>query len=108
MVHKEHRDSVALREVFGLMAQEVGAAGFVRQQNAIMARVDSRPTLASIHCPTLVLVGDGDELTPPARAAEIASGIAGAKLVTVKECGHLSTLEQPVEVTRALVEWLWA
>ena len=108
MVHKEHRDSVALREVFGLMAQEVGAAGFVRQQNAIMARVDSRPTLASIRCPTLVLVGDGDELTPPVRAAEIASGIAGAKLVTVKECGHLSTLEQPVEVTRALVEWLWA
>jgi pimeloyl-ACP methyl ester carboxylesterase len=108
MVHKEHRDRVALREVFGLMAQEVGAAGFVRQQNAIMARVDSRPTLASIRCPTLVLVGDGDELTPPVRAAEIANGIAGAKLVTVKQCGHLSTLEQPVEVTRALVEWLWA
>jgi pimeloyl-ACP methyl ester carboxylesterase len=108
MVHKEHRDSVALREVFGLMAQEVGAAGFVRQQNAIMARSDSRPTLASIRCPTLVVVGDGDELTPPERAAEIAGGIAGAKLVTVKRCGHLSTLEQPVEVTRALVEWLWA
>jgi pimeloyl-ACP methyl ester carboxylesterase len=108
MVHKEHRDSTALREVFGLMAQEVGSAGFVRQQNAIMGRSDSRPTLASIGCPTLVLVGDGDELTPPERAAEIASGIPGAKLVTVKQCGHLSTLEQPVEVTRALVEWLWA
>jgi pimeloyl-ACP methyl ester carboxylesterase len=108
MVHKEHRDSVGLREVFGLMAQEVGAAGFVRQQNAIMTRLDSRPTLADIRCPTLVVVGDGDELTPPVRAAEIAGGIAGAKLVTVKQCGHLSTLEQPVEVTRALVEWLWA
>ena len=108
MVHKEHRDSVALREVFGLMAQEVGPAGFVRQENAIMARVDSRPTLESIRCPTLVVVGDGDELTPPERAAEIARGIAGAKLAIVKQCGHLSTIEQPVEVTRALVEWLWA
>jgi len=107
MVHKEHRDSVTLREVFGLMAQEVGPAGFVRQQNAIMARVDSRPTLASISCPTVVLVGDGDEVTPPERAAEIAGGIAGAKIVTVRQCGHLSTLERPVEVTRALVEWLW-
>jgi pimeloyl-ACP methyl ester carboxylesterase len=108
MVHKEHRDSAALREVFGLMAQEVGPAGFVRQQNANLTRVDSRPTLASIICPTLVVVGDGDELTPPERAAEIAAGIAGAKLVTLKQCGHLCTLEQPVEVTRALVEWLWA
>jgi pimeloyl-ACP methyl ester carboxylesterase len=108
MVHKEHRDRASLREVFGLMAQEVGPAGFVRQQNAIMARVDSRPLLESIRCPTLVLAGDGDELTPPDRAAEIAAGIEGAKLVIVKQCGHLSTLEQPVEVTRALVEWLWA
>jgi pimeloyl-ACP methyl ester carboxylesterase len=54
----------------------------------------------------LVLVGDGDELTPPERAAEIASGIERARLVTVRECGHLSTIERPEEVTQALVEWL--
>ena len=38
---------------------------FVRQQRAIMSRPDSRPLLACVRCPTLVLVGDGDELTPP-------------------------------------------
>jgi len=40
------------------------------------------------------------------RAAEIANGIPGARLVSVPECGHLSTLERPQPVTQALVEWL--
>jgi pimeloyl-ACP methyl ester carboxylesterase len=108
LVHRAHRTDPALREVFNLMAEEVGAAAFVRQQTAILGRSDSRPTLGAIRCATLVLVGDGDELTPPERAAEIAAGIAGAQLVTVAECGHLSTLEQPQAVTRALLEWLHA
>ncbi len=71
-----------------------------------MTRPDSRPDLAAIRCPTLVLVGDGDEATPPDRAAEIANGIPTARLITVPECGHLSTLEQPQFVTQALSEWL--
>ena len=108
LVHRARRSDAALREVFDLMAEEVGAAAFIRQQTAILGRSDSRPMLGSIRCPTLVLVGDGDELTPPELAAEIAAGIDGARLVTVPQCGHLSTLEQPQEVTRALLEWLQA
>jgi len=108
LVHRARRSDAALREVFDLMAGEVGAAAFIRQQTAILGRSDSRPMLGSIRCPTLVLVGDGDELTPPERAAEIAAGIDGARLVTVPHSGHLSTLEQPQEVTRALLEWLQA
>jgi pimeloyl-ACP methyl ester carboxylesterase len=53
-----------------------------------------------------VLVGDGDELTPPALSEEIAAGIASARLVSVPDCGHLSTLERPEAVNQALVEWL--
>ena len=106
LVHREHRADAALRQVFTLMAEDVGAAGFVRQQTAILGRADSRPTLGSIRCPTLVLVGEGDEVTPPERAAEIAAGIPAARLTTVPQCGHMSTLEQPDEVTRALLEWL--
>jgi pimeloyl-ACP methyl ester carboxylesterase len=108
LVHRAHRTDSALREVFNVMAEEVGAAAFIRQQSAILGRSDSRPTLGTIRCPTLVLVGDGDELTPPELAAEIAAGIAGAHLVTVPQSGHVSTLEQPQEVTRALLEWLQA
>jgi pimeloyl-ACP methyl ester carboxylesterase len=62
--------------------------------------------LKDIRCPTLVLVGDADQLTPPERAQEIAAGVGGAELVIVPECGHLSTLERPELVTRALRTWL--
>jgi len=106
LVHRAHRDDAALREVFTLMAAEVGPAAFIRQQTAVMGRSDSRPMLGGIRCPALVLVGADDEITPPERAAEIAAGIAGAHLVTIPQSGHVSALEQPEEVTRALLEWL--
>jgi len=106
LVGRMHREDRSLRTLLEQMAEEVGIAAFIRQQTAIMRRPDSRPTLGSIRCPTLVLVGEDDELTPPERAAEIAQGIIGARLVAVPRCGHVSTLEQPAEVTRALLEWL--
>jgi pimeloyl-ACP methyl ester carboxylesterase len=108
LVSRVHCHDAALRALVGLMAEEVGATAFIRQQTALIARCDSRPTLGSIRCPTLVLVGEDDELTPPERAVEMAAGIAGARLVRVPQCGHLSTLEQPEQVTRALLEWLRA
>ncbi|HYM91582.1 MAG TPA: alpha/beta fold hydrolase [bacterium] len=107
-VHRARRNDESLRRTVRLMAEETGPQAFTRQQAAIMTRPDSRPDLAAIRCPTLVLVGDGDESTPPDRAAEIANGIASARLVTVPECGHLSTLERPQHVTQALIEWMEA
>ena len=88
------------------MNEETGAEAYLRQQQAIMSRVGFAPGLAAIKCPTLVLVGDGDEATPPELAREMAAGIPGSQLVVVPECGHLSTLEQPQAVTKALVEWM--
>lgn len=61
---------------------------------AIRDRPDSRPTLPTIDVPTLVVVGEKDELTPPPEAAAIASGIPGAKLVTIPESAHLPPLER--------------
>jgi pimeloyl-ACP methyl ester carboxylesterase len=90
------------------MAEETGVEAFLRQQQAIMRRPDSRPTLAAIRCPTLMLVGEQDEGTPPELAREIAAAIPGARLVIVPDSGHLSTIEQPQAVTKALVEWLQA
>jgi len=95
-----------LRDLAVHMMVDVGPETFIRQQTAIMGRPDSRPDLGGIRCPTLVLVGDQDELTPPERAAEIADGIPGARLVTVPGSGHLSSIERPAAVTRALVDWL--
>ena len=89
-----------------VMAEETGADAFVRQQTAIMNRVDSRPGLAQIRCPVLVVVGADDTLMPPDRAAEMAAAIPDAQQVVVPACGHLSTIEQPEAVTRALVDFL--
>jgi pimeloyl-ACP methyl ester carboxylesterase len=105
-VHPDRHGDVALREVVRAMAEETGADAFLRQQQAIMARPDSRPGLAAIACPTLMLVGEQDGGTPPELAREIASAIAGTRLVIVPDCGHLSTIEQPQAVTQALVEWM--
>src|ERR1700721_213952 len=68
----------------------------------------SRHNLAAIKCPTLVLVGDSDEATPPDLAREMATAIPGAKLVVVAECGHLSTIERPQAVNKALIELMQA
>ncbi len=107
-LHRERQNDARLTGIVRQMAQDTGPEAFVRQQRAIISRPDSRPLLASIGCPTLVLVGDADVATPPELNKEIADGIAGAKLVVVPDCGHLSTLEQPEAVNRALVEWLSA
>jgi pimeloyl-ACP methyl ester carboxylesterase len=106
LVHPSRVTDAPLLDVIRRMGAQVGVAGYLRQQAAIIARPDSRPMLKDIRCPTLVLVGDADQLTPPERAQEIAAGVRGAELVIVPECGHLSTLERPELVTRALRSWL--
>jgi pimeloyl-ACP methyl ester carboxylesterase len=105
-VHPSNRDSAALREILRVMGQEVGVEAFARQQEAIIGRPDSRPGLSSIRCPTLVLIGDGDELTPLPLAQEMAAGIPGGRLVIVPGAGHLSSLEQPAAVAGELVSFL--
>lgn len=95
-----------LKSAFLEMAEATGVEGFARQQSAIMNRPDSRATLAVINCPTLVLVGSEDQLTPPEVAHEMARGIAGSRLAVVAGSGHLSTLEEPDVVTAELKAWL--
>ena len=105
-VHPVRLDEAALRETVRQMARDTGAAAFIRQERAIISRADSRPTLAEIRCPTLVLAGEQDELTPPERAEEIAQGVAGAVKVVVPDCGHMTAMERPEAVTAALERWL--
>src|SRR5438105_441877 len=85
----------------------VTVANHLRDDNmAVIARVDSRPTMATIKCPTLVLTGDEDMLIPNTLSKEMADGIAGAKLVIIPECGHCPQPERPQATIDALVEWL--
>jgi len=95
-----------LAKVVRDMAGRVGADAFVRQERAIIGRADSRPDLARIACPTIVLAGADDQLIPREVHAEQAAGIRGAELVIVDDCGHLSSIEQPAKVDAALRRWL--
>jgi pimeloyl-ACP methyl ester carboxylesterase len=105
-LHPSRRDDAELRRLVYEMADDVGPDAFVRQLTAVMGRADSRPTLATIACPTLVLTGDEDNTISNSLSAEIADGIRGAKFTIIPQCGHLSQIERPQVVTEALVEWL--
>lgn len=106
LVHPSRRDDASLRVLVHEQGEDVGVEGYLRQQTAIIARVDSRPTLATIKCPTLVLTGDADSTIPNALSKEMAEGIAGARLVILSQCGHLPQPEQPEATAAALTEWL--
>ena len=101
-----HMRDAALVAKVKAMAASTGKEAYCRQQEAIIGRIDSRPHLAKVKCPTLVLCGKEDTLTPIALHQEMANAISGARLVIAEQCGHLSTLEQPRLVTLNLVHWL--
>ncbi|HMQ28613.1 MAG TPA: alpha/beta fold hydrolase, partial [Acidimicrobiales bacterium] len=64
------------------------------------------PDLGAIACPTLVLAGREDQLTPPEPQLEMAHAIPDATLVLLPRCGHLAPLERPEAVARQLLAWL--
>lgn len=101
-----HVGDSGLRARFDAMGHSLGVEVFARQQEAIVGRADSRPRLAAVSVPTLVLCGREDALTPVAVHEELAAGIPAARLVVLEGCGHLSTWEQPDAVTAQLRHWL--
>ncbi len=105
-VHPDRLADEALITDIKAMAQNVGRDGFIRQQTAIIGRPDSRRILGDIECPTLVLTGRQDPLTPVAVHEEMQAAIPDAQLVVIEDCGHLSPMERPDQVNRAMRDWL--
>ena len=106
LVHPARREDQPIIQSFHDMADEVGIEGFARQIEAIVGRADSRPTLAAIQCPTLVIIGADDVLIPPEHGHEIADGVAGAQLQMIPHCGHMCPMEMPETVTRLLAAFV--
>jgi pimeloyl-ACP methyl ester carboxylesterase len=98
-------DSVLVDAIRG-MAERIGIPAYLRQQRAIMSRVDFRAVLSQVSCPTLVLCGREDVLTPLPLHVEMEGLIAGARLSILEQCGHMSTMERPQEVNEELRLWL--
>lgn len=96
----EAKTSIVLK-----MGAEIGQENFMLQQNAIMGRRDQRPNLPSITQPSVVICGTKDVLTPPEESEESARLLPNADLHLLDDIAHMSTLEAPEAVNKALLAW---
>jgi 3-oxoadipate enol-lactonase len=91
--------------VRGVMAGE-SVDGIVGALEAMKARPDSTPLLATIDVPTLVVVGDEDAITPPKEARAMHEQIRGSRLEIIPGAGHLSNIERPAAFNAALSDFV--
>jgi pimeloyl-ACP methyl ester carboxylesterase len=73
---------------------------------AMRDRKDYSTELGSIKTPTLVIVGEADAITPPSMAENMHRSLAGSKIAIIPRAGHMSPMEQPAAVTKAIGEFL--
>jgi pimeloyl-ACP methyl ester carboxylesterase len=106
MLHPSRRNDAPLVDAILDMMERKTPGIFAAQVRALLARPDAAPVLEQVQCPTLLLSGREDTWSPPAQHAEMAAKVAGSKLVIVPDCGHMSTMEQPEQVSRVLRSWL--
>ncbi|MEX6507815.1 alpha/beta fold hydrolase [Jiella sp. M17.18] len=102
------RSDARLQRLAVEMAEAVGPEAFVRQQEAIIARLDQTGLLSSIAVPTEILAGTADEIIAPQRSREMAAAIPGAALTMLEGIGHMVSLEAPEVATGALQRLLHA
>jgi pimeloyl-ACP methyl ester carboxylesterase len=104
--HPEQGSDPALVQAYLEFVLRAGAQQLVRQNRAVIERPDARLHLPQLACPTLVMCGDSDQLTPPEHSREIAALVPGATLEMVPRCGHMLTMEKPEIVTAEIARWL--
>lgn len=80
--------------------------GITRALKGVISRAGVYDQLDRITIPTLIIVGDQDVATVPAKAERMHAGIRGSKLVVVSGAGHTSTVEEPEGVNAALEKFL--
>lgn len=106
MVHEARVDDLSLMGPLKTMVMRATPESHARQIRALLDRPDAESLLPSIRCPTLVLVGRQDRWSPLAQHEAIAARIPGAELVVIEESGHMTPVERPAAVSRALLRWL--
>jgi pimeloyl-ACP methyl ester carboxylesterase len=88
------------------MVQRSTAESFAGQVNALLQRPDARPVLPSITVPTLLLSGTNDAWSSLSQHADMQRSVLGSTLVEIAGAGHMSPIERPDAVARALKGWL--
>jgi pimeloyl-ACP methyl ester carboxylesterase len=90
------------------MVQRSTVESFAGQINALLQRPDARPVLPSITVPTLLLSGTNDTWSSLAQHADMQQSVPRSTLVEIAGAGHMSPIERPDAVARALKGWLAA
>jgi pimeloyl-ACP methyl ester carboxylesterase len=90
------------------MNERLGRDVFIRQNTLALERPDGEAALRGLRCPILIACGEHDALTPVADHEEMAAMLPHAEFVVIQGSGHMTPMEQPQAVTRALREWLAA
>ena len=98
----EHPETLLLLES---MAESLGHLVYARQTEMALRREDFRPRLPAITCPTLVVSGTGDKISPPGTQDELEAGLRNCTRVSLEEAGHIAVLERPDEVAAAVAAW---
>lgn len=79
---------------------------FEGQIQALIQRPDASDVLRSIDCPTTFICGKDDAWSTPEKHYEMAALVQHSRVVTIEQCGHMSTMERPDEMNEALLGWL--
>jgi pimeloyl-ACP methyl ester carboxylesterase len=88
------------------MVQRSTVESFAGQINALLQRPDARPVLRSITVPTLLLSGTNDTWSSLSQHADMQRSVSRSTLVEIAGAGHMSPIERPDAVARALKGWL--
>jgi pimeloyl-ACP methyl ester carboxylesterase len=105
MVHPDRlSDSQLINAILEMIARKTPDI-FAAQIKALLERPDATAVLPQIRCPTLVLCGREDSWSVLAGHEKMASLIPNSRLVIIEHCGHMSTMERPVEVSAAMRDW---
>jgi 3-oxoadipate enol-lactonase len=102
---RPHPEPAVVRELRRLVAEGT-PAGVAAAQRGMARRPDSTATLSQIACPTLVVVGEEDSLTPPEVAEKMAAAVPRSRLVKIPDAGHISNMENPQAFQEAFSSWL--
>lgn len=101
----KERRAMVFGRVKGLV-QSAPPGAVAWAQRAMAARPDSFDTLSALKVPVLVVVGEEDELSPPAEAEAMARAVPDGRLEIIPKAGHLSAVEQPEAFNAAVTEFL--
>lgn len=106
MIKPDHYDKKDITSLIIQMADNIGQSNMINQMTALIDRPDGREVLSKITCPTMLLTGRYDVLCNVDLHEKMKKQIFKSTLVVIENSGHMTTLEQPKEVSQVLRHWL--